>query len=173
MSQGGRLKWFAVLLVVVVGIDQWTKVYAVAHWKEQPPQRFLGDTFRIDYAENKGAFLSLFGNLQESLRFQILVVGNGIGLALIAGYLLMRPIPRWEFFAWLLVLTGGIGNLIDRVRINAVIDFLNLGIGGVRTGIFNVADMAITAGFLMLVPLLFRGEPSSVDTSTPPGNSVT
>ena len=50
------------------------------------------------------------------------------------------------------MLAGGIGNLIDRVfHGGLVIDFLNMGIGPVRTGIFNVADMAIMAGFALLI----------------------
>ncbi len=168
MPVGSRLKWLIALLVVVVGLDQWSKVYAVAHWDGQPPQSFLGDTFRIDFALNEGAFLSLFGNLTKTLRFLILVVGNAIGLAAIAVYLLRWTPSRWEFFAWSLVFVGGIGNLIDRLRIGAVIDFLNLGVGWLRTGIFNGADMAITAGFFMIVPMLLRGEPAAQGADKPP-----
>ena len=51
-----------------------------------------------------------------------------------------------------LLLAGAVGNLIDRIRLDGlVIDFLNLGIGPLRTGIFNVADMAIMAGAVLLV----------------------
>jgi len=64
------------------------------------------------------------------------------------------------------LLAGGIGNLIDRLFHNGlVIDFLNVGIGPIRTGIFNVADMAIMAGFGIL--LLYRGTAEST-AGTPP-----
>ena len=51
----------------------------------------------------------------------------------------------------LLFLAGGVSNLIDRVTLGRVIDFLNVGIGPLRTGIFNIADMAIIAGVVILI----------------------
>lgn len=151
------------LLIVVAGIDQWSKVYAVEHWKDQPRQSYLNDLFRIEYAQNEGAFLSLFAGLPEAARFWILTVCNGLLLLGVAVYLLRsRQLDRWTFWALGLVVAGGVGNLIDRARFGYVIDYFNLGIAlgdrEIRTGIFNVADMAITAGFIMMVPMLFRGE---------------
>jgi hypothetical protein len=97
---------------------------------------------------------------------------NALFLALIAGLMLMRrPAGRAQHLAIVLLLAGGIGNLIDRMfHDGLVIDFLNVGIGPVRTGIFNVADMAIMAGFGLL--LLYRG-PASAQTSSFPPNSAT
>lgn len=168
ISRSGRLYVLIALLVPLVGLDQWSKHYAIAHWDGQPRQSYLGDTFRIEYAENTGAFLSLFGNLPDQWRYAILVVGNGIGMAVVVALILgVRQIDRWSFVAWTLVFSGGVGNLIDRVRIQAVIDFLNLGVGPLRTGIFNIADMAITAGFFMLLPQVFRSAPSQTSHTGP------
>lgn len=168
MSRTSRLRLMLVLLVSLVGCDQASKQYAVTHWKGQPRQIYFRDVFRIEYAENRGAFLGLFGNLPPTARHVILVIGNGVGMAVLVGYLLsVSQMSRWNYLAWALVFAGGIGNLIDRIRINAVIDFLNLGIGPVRTGIFNVADMAITAGFLMLLPQLLRSPPTDHDAPAP------
>lgn len=160
----------AVLLVTLVGCDQGMKFYAVQNWKGAGRMSYLGDLFRIEYAENKGAFLSLAATLPAEARFWVLTVGNGV---LLAGLLLYLIGPRRQhaltFVALSLVLVGGVGNMIDRIRIQAVIDFFNLGIGDLRTGIFNVADMAITAGFLLLIPLFFFGErhPEEPDGLTP------
>ena len=66
--------------------------------------------------------------------------------------MLKRPSGRLQQLAIVLLLAGGIGNLIDRTfHGGLVIDFLNVGIGPLRTGIFNVADMAIMAGFGLLI----------------------
>lgn len=170
MPQSARMRWMIVITIITVLIDQLTKVYAVAVLKGQPPQSYLGDILRISYAENKGAFLGLFGNLSETMRWAILVTGNS---ALMVGLLLYltlgKKVNAWTFFTFALVFAGGVGNLIDRVRINAVIDFLNLGIGPLRTGIFNVADMAITAGFFMLVWQVYRGdEEGQTDSASEP-----
>jgi signal peptidase II len=73
--------------------------------------------------------------------------------------------PLANFVALVLVLAGGIGNVIDRVLHHGLVtDFLNLGIGPVRIGIFNVADMFLTVGVLALL-LTCRGERL---TRTPP-----
>lgn len=129
---------------------------------------FLGDTLRIQYAENPGAFLGAGSRLPPSTRFAILVVVNAVFLALIAGLMFVRrPAGRGYQLAVVLLLAGGIGNLIDRLFHNGlVIDFLNVGIGPVRTGIFNVADMAIMAGFGILI--LYRGQADGTGQSPPP-----
>jgi signal peptidase II len=147
----------AVVLCSCIGCDQWTKSLATEHLRQAPAMSFLGDTLRIQYAENPGAFLGAGSRLPASTRFAILVVVNAVFLALIAGLVLVkRPAGRGQHLAIVLLLAGGIGNLIDRLFHNGlVIDFLNVGIGPVRTGIFNVADMAIMGGFGILI--LYRG----------------
>lgn len=165
--------WVVVLLVV----DQASKVYAMQHWRPTAvePIRLLGGVLRIQYAENPGAFLGMFGGLDLQVRFWLLTAINGIILSAVGACLLLRkPSDLWSWTALALILAGGTGNLIDRIRFeNHVIDFLILStgpwevpwFGEVRTGIFNVADMAITAGFLMLLPGIFR---SPVTPAQPP-----
>ncbi|MFG0334216.1 MAG: signal peptidase II, partial [Maioricimonas sp. JB049] len=106
--------------------------------------------------------LSLAAGLPREARFWLLTVMNAAVLAGVGWFLLFRrDLDRMAFAALGLIFAGGVGNLIDRVRLDGiVIDFLNLGIGGLRTGIFNVADVAITAGFLLLIPKMFASEPS-------------
>jgi signal peptidase II len=157
-------RWRPVILLAVlvtcVGCDQATKRYAIENLRGQPPVSYLGDTFRIQYAENPGAFLSLMGELSRQSRFWILTVANSVVMLVVAAYLLLiRNIDRLSLAALALIVAGGVGNLIDRIMWDGVvIDFLNLGIGPLRTGVFNVADMAITGGFFLLLPQLFRSE---------------
>jgi signal peptidase II len=159
MPQSARLRWMVAITILTVLVDQLSKIYAVSVLQGQPPQSYLGDLLRISYAENKGAFLGLFANWGETVRWAILVTGNSVLMIALALYLTLgKKINAWTFFTFALVFAGGVGNLIDRVRLNVVIDFLNLGIGPLRTGIFNVADMAITAGFFMLLWQMIRGD---------------
>jgi signal peptidase II len=150
-----RRRWLLliVLLAACVGLDQWTKRLAGEHLRPLPPLSFWGDTLRVQYAENPGAFLGAGGGLSERSRFWILVVLNAAFLALIVGVMLVRRnLAPWQALAAVLLVAGGVGNLIDRVfHDGLVIDFLNVGIGPLRTGIFNVADMAIMAGFAILI----------------------
>lgn len=66
--------------------------------------------------------------------------------------LFVQPMSLDTVVAWSLVLSGGLGNLVDRIiNDGRVIDFMNIGIGSLRTGIFNVADVYITVGVVVLV----------------------
>ncbi|HEX5044639.1 MAG TPA: signal peptidase II [Candidatus Polarisedimenticolaceae bacterium] len=151
------------LMLACVGCDQATKALAAEHLAGRPPVLLLGGAFRLLYAENTGAFLSLGSGLPETLRLWIFVVVTGLVLALLLAYALthrdtLRP---WEMLALALVVGGGIGNLLDRVFLGLVRDFLFLGVGRLRTGVFNVADMAITGGALLMLLGLRRGRSAS------------
>ncbi len=82
----------------------------------------------------------------------VLVAINAlIALGLVGAILLGWHMTPVRLAGCALLLAGAVGNLIDRLRFDGlVIDFMNLGVGGLRSGIFNVADMAIMAGALLL-----------------------
>lgn len=159
-----RVAAVAAVVLITVVLDHATKWAAIEFLKGREPLVFLGDLFRLQYATNTGAFLSLGAGLPESVRPYILTGLNGIILLGVALFLIIkREITTPVAAALALILAGGIGNMIDRVfRDGVVIDFMNLGIPWgplqVRTGIFNIADIAIMAGlFLMIgIELFFR-----------------
>ena len=107
---------------------------------------------------NRGAFLSVGSSLPEAWRFGLFLIGVGCVLLGILTYaVLSRPRHPSGVVAVALLFAGGVGNLIDRVTSGgSVADFINLGIGPVRTGMFNVADLAITVGALILLSAALR-----------------
>ena len=144
-----------VLLVLVfcVSCDQLTKEIAGKYLIDSPVLSFGFDTLRFQYAENTGAFLSLGAELPPATRFWIFTV-LACGLLLgMCSYIFLSSQLTSDMIVYLsLMLGGGLSNLIDRIANNgAVVDFINLGVGDVRTGIFNVADMAVLLGALLLV----------------------
>jgi len=150
------VRWFVLLAILslCVGCDQMTKSIARDQLADQAaPLSYLSDTFRLQYAENPGAFLGLGGNLPPQARWLLLVVVNSlVALAIGIFVLVQTSMSPLKTLACALLLGGAIGNLIDRVRFDGlVIDFMNLGIGPLRTGIFNVADVAITTGAILLI----------------------
>ena len=153
-----RLSWLFIVLTTSVGCDQVTKVMAVDALKGRPTQTFLGDTFRLTYAENPGAFLGLGGQLPASVRGPLFTIGIAVLLtALIAYVMVGRGLTRPSLLALALMAGGGIGNLIDRIiRDGVVVDFMNMGIGRVRTGIFNVADIQLMVGVGILLAFMLR-----------------
>src|SRR5436309_5181116 len=118
---------------------------AQARLSDAPPVSYLNGLVRLEYAENSGAFLSLGSRLPPGARFLLLEVMVGSLLAIGLALTLFSDRMRLSQKAVLaLALGGGLGNLIDRVARGVVVDFVSLGIGPLRTGIFNFADVAIT-----------------------------
>ncbi len=153
IQQSTRLLVLLAMVACCVGCDQATKKFATAALRPAGRLSYFGDTFRVEYAQNPGAFLGLASGLSPHLRFWLLIGLNSVLLGGVVAMLIARwNMPRSHFLAMSAILGGGLGNLIDRVVWDGqVIDFLNLGVGVLRTGIFNVADMAITGGVLALI----------------------
>jgi signal peptidase II len=148
-----RIAVVTLTLLCCVGCDQMSKSAARVLLASGDAQSFLGDSLRLQLVENPGSFLSLGASLPEHFRFALFTAAvAALLIGLVAASLFARRLQPWRVVALALVAGGGISNLIDRLLYNGrVTDFLNVGIGGVRTGIFNVADMAIMAGALLLL----------------------
>ena len=151
-----RLVLVFILVVGCVGCDQVTKSAARASLRDAPTASYLHDTIRLIYAENPGSFLSTGASLSKPLRmfiFQGLVGLVTLGLLIAAMF--WRPCGYIQVTGLALLAASGLGNLLDRFLYDGrVTDFLNIGIGPLRTGIFNVADVVGVAGALLL---LLRG----------------
>lgn len=149
---------FLILLAIIL-FDRITKNIAKQNLPKQETIHLIYDTVRLQYAENTGAFLSLGSNIREPVRYIVFTILVGIFLLCLSIYLLVsEQLTRLQLISMSLVLGGGCGNLIDRIANEGrVFDFMNVGLGSLRTGIFNVADMAITFGVLWFVILAFKG----------------
>ena len=149
-----------------VGCDQASKSAARSLLHSGVTESLFSDSLRLQLMENPGSFLSLGASLPEQLRFTLFTAAVAVILvALVCAALFARRLNTLRFVALALVAGGGISNLIDRLLYDGrVTDFLNVGIGSLRTGIFNLADMAILAGALLLVLKGRAGTPISVPT---------
>jgi len=160
MSRVARLLALLFVLFVCVACDQGTKSVAQTHLSTTEPILLLDGMVRLQLMENPGAFLSLGAALPPAAQYWIFTVLVGAILVGVTIYLVRETqrIPAITLVAIALMLGGGIGNLIDRlVNEGRVIDFMNVGIGGLRTGVFNVADMAIMAGVGLMMLAALRG----------------
>lgn len=128
---------------------------------------YFGDILRIGYTENTGAFLGMGDNLPREIKFWLFTVAVGLFLSCLFIYFIINSKQSLlSLTGFSLVFSGGISNFYDRAFNNGtVIDFLNIGLGSLRTGIFNVADMAIMAGLVVILFVSYQGSSSVEKTS--------
>lgn len=146
----------AVVLLTIsgcVGCDQYTKSLARAHLPREAPISLLNGVIRLERTENPGAFLSLGDSLPNNTRGVLFTLG---GAALVTGTsiwaLRSRRLSSAQILGAALLSGGGFSNLIDRAtQDGSVTDFLNVGVGPMRTGIFNCADVALMLGLAILI----------------------
>ena len=150
----------ALYLGLVIGwvvLDQVTKVIVQRTLRLYDPVPVIGDFFRLTYIYNRGAAFGLHLGDWSRVAFSILPVAAAALL-----YVMYRSTPwtdKMRLIAIPLVTGGAIGNLIDRIRSSrGVIDFFDFGFGTVRWPVFNVADIGVTVGALMLAVSLWREE---------------
>jgi signal peptidase II len=159
---GGRVVLIAAGLGTI-GCDRVTKHVAITALAGTPGRSYFGDTVRLAYAENAGGFLSLGATLPPGTRAIIFTVLTGLVLLALVVAAVRHRWQGWPLLGLTLFVAGGASNWIDRVMRGAVVDFLNVGVGPVRTGVFNVADVAIMAGAVIFIVAEFRAGGTSRD----------
>jgi signal peptidase II len=140
----------AAVCATVLVIDQLTKQWAVRTLGPEEGQRvifLIGDWFRLTFLKNTGVAFGLFQDMSQVFTFTSLLITAG------AIYFYRYHLPtesRWVQTTLGLIVGGALGNVIDRVRLNYVIDFISVG----WWPIFNIADSAISVGVTMLAGYL-------------------
>ncbi len=140
---------------IIVILDQVTKILARIHLAPLPQGTeipILGDLCVLTYAENRGAFLSMGNMLPDGLWAVVMTILPALFITGLLVYLIRtRTLSMTETIIFSGIVAGGIGNLIDRFAFGFVTDFINFGIGEIRTGILNIADIPITMGIIYLM----------------------
>ncbi|HRK80071.1 MAG TPA: signal peptidase II [Saprospiraceae bacterium] len=151
------------LLLLSVGLDRWTKLLAIEHLKDQPMRDVAGRFFQLVFVENTGAFLSFGAGFPDAVKLIVLTIMPSVLLgALLLYTLFSTQLNTWQVIAFSLISGGGISNLFDRITEGKVVDFMIMGIGALRTGVFNTADVCIMIGLFMMLPyMLGYGQPKN------------
>ncbi len=150
-----KLNWLILFLVfaVNIGLDQGTKVLARQNLIGKGTVHVIDNLFILRYAENTGAFLSMGSNIPQPFKTIVLTVLPMLFLLGLLVYLAVgKTTTFFELVCLISVAAGGLSNLLDRILYHgAVTDFMNFGIGNIRTGILNVADLSITFGVILFL----------------------
>jgi signal peptidase II len=137
---------FGSVAVAVLVVDQLTKAWLVANVSTGQVVSVIGDYVRLILSQNSGALFGMFS--QNAVVFGI---ASLVVVALIVGYHARAGRSLYLSIALGLLLGGALGNLLDRLRLGYVVDFVDIGIGGIRFYTFNMADAAISIAIVMLI----------------------
>ena len=159
----GRRRWplFVALAATIVVLDQLAKSLVTGALAPGESVSVLGETVRIVFGQNSGALFGLFKDNATMFGIVSLVV-----IGLIVAYHARAAGSRYLTLTLGLLLGGAIGNMIDRLRLGYVVDYVDVGIGTLRFYTFNVADSAISVAILLLFvaalrPSLVEAQPES------------
>jgi signal peptidase II len=149
------------LAAIVLIADQLTKWWALKGLRFGAPVPIIDGFFSLTLVMNPGLAFGMLGGVPETFRWMVglLSIGAVIVLALLAARLLVGG-GVWTRVALGLIFGGAAGNLIDRVRFGAVVDYLDFYYRGYHWPAFNVADSAITVGVTVLAIRMLMDAPA-------------
>jgi len=158
MNTRGFLRVILILLVlsINIGCDQVSKSIVRHKMNDYTYVSFLSNHVTLSKVENSGAFLSLGDSLSKPVKMVLLNIIPLIAIAFGLFFVLTRTnIKGVTLLALVMILGGGVGNLYDRMVHGSVTDFMHVNFGLFQTGIFNVADLSITFGVIILLIVNF------------------
>ena len=152
-----RKLYFPLAAVMLILLDQLSKQWIVNHIPLNTIRKCVPGIFSLTYLRNYGAAFSIFQNQQWFFTVITLAV---VGAAC---YYFIKNINGnfWFLFGLLLIISGGIGNFIDRLRLSYVVDMVHLDF--MNFAIFNVADSYLTVGVVILFIALWKEEENGIN----------
>lgn len=137
--------WTLLIIIAAVVLDQWTKALVVAHVQPVGSIPLIENILHLTYVENRGAAFGMLANH----RWVFMVLSTASILLLLFWLLRERPKSKWITVAGALIIGGGIGNMIDRVLLGYVVDFID--VRAIDFYVFNVADSFVCVGCGMIL----------------------
>ena len=160
MKLSKRSIYILVVIVTTIAIDQITKVLTRKYIDPSETIPVIGEYFSLHNVENTGAFLGMGSDLNPTMKLIFLLILPVVVLGLVLRHILKdTSMDKWSLFAFSSIIGGGIANVFDRFAYGSVTDFFYIKITDVlRTGIFNMADLSVTTGMIILVVMSFRNK---------------
>ena len=159
MKRHLKILLFCLSSLVLISWDRATKELAKEHLMNKEPISYFHNMIRLEYAENTGAAMNLGDGLSKPVSFWLLSIAPLTVLALLFIYTINRSkeLSPGKMMSFALIFSGGVGNILDRILYDRhVTDFMIIGFNNLRTGIFNFADVCVSAGAISLLVFYYK-----------------
>ena len=159
-SKKNRYSLITLIVGLSIAFDQLSKIWIRNNFESYIEKSIIGDVFTLIKVENTGAFLGMGSELSEIPRILLLIVLPIIVLISITLYTyLEKTLDQTSIIGFSLIIGGGIANIFDRIVYGSVTDFLYINLGGIfKTGIFNIADVSVTTGMILILVSSFKNK---------------
>ncbi len=147
-----KYKLVIILAAVILVLDQITKIWIESNLALGETRIIIPGFFNLVHVLNKGAAFGFLADLEDPLRTYFFIAATGLAMVLVI--YLLRTVQRRDYYLFSalgLILGGALGNMVDRIRLGQVIDFLDFHLGSHHWPAFNVADVAISIGAILLI----------------------
>ena len=149
-----------ILIAVSILLDQLSKFLIRQNVDQYSEIKLIGDYFILTNVENSGAFLGMGSDFSPFIKTIFLLILPVIVLICIIVYVYRdKQIDKISLIGFCLIIGGGIANIYDRILYGSVTDFLFIDLGGIfKTGIFNIADLSVTTGMILILLMSFKSK---------------
>jgi len=157
MKLSRRSVFIIIIIVLNIAIDQISKFWVRNYVEPFRETQLLGDKFILTNVENSGAFLGMGSDLNPTIKIIVLLILPIVVLGFVLRYVFKdKSIDKLSLIGFSFILGGGFANIYDRMLYGSVTDFFYIDLGGVfKTGIFNMADLSVTTGMIMIITASF------------------
>jgi signal peptidase II len=162
MKLSKRSIYIILVIIFTIAVDQISKAVVRLKVAKGSYSEIIGKYLSLHNVENEGAFLGMGSDLNPTLRILLLLILPIVVLGFVLRYIFKdKSLDNWSLFAFSSIVGGGLANVYDRIIYSSVTDFFHIDLGGVfRTGIFNMADLSVTTGMIILVFVSFKKKKS-------------
>jgi len=149
-----------ILIAISILLDQLSKILIRNNVDQYSEVKLIGEYFILTNVENSGAFLGMGSDFSPFIKTIFLLILPVIILICIMVYVYRdKQIDKISLIGFCFIIGGGIANIYDRILYGSVTDFLFIDLGGIfKTGIFNIADLSVTTGMILILLMSFKSK---------------
>jgi|TARA_B100001093_G_scaffold230818_1_gene221369 signal peptidase II len=157
MLKNNRYYKISSLIILSIFLDQFSKFWIRNNIESYNEIELIGSFFTLIRVENSGAFLGMGSELSYIPKLILLIIFPILVLVAVSIYTYVdKKLDNLSLVGFSLIIGGGIANIFDRIVYGSVTDFLFINLGFFKTGIFNIADLSVTTGMILILIASFK-----------------